>query len=47
MNAVDKSGNPVLSLAAANGHLECIEVLIENGGSVDTTANRLVGYSIL
>ena len=40
MNSVDSSGLPMLSLAAANGHLECIGVLVENGANIDAQAKR-------
>ena len=40
MSAVDGGGRPPLSLAAANGHMECIGVLVDNGADVNTQARR-------
>ena len=38
MNAMDNCGLPMLSLAASNGHLDCIGPLIEAGASVNIQA---------
>ena len=38
MNAMDNSGIPMLSLAASNGHMECIGALIEGGACVNAQA---------
>ena len=35
MNATHTSGLPMLSLAVSNGHLECIDPLVEGGASVN------------
>lgn len=35
VTALDGDGLPMLSLAAASGHLECIEVLVENSADVN------------
>lgn len=40
VNAVDGDGLPMLSLAAASGHLECVEVLVENSADVNTQTKR-------
>ena len=40
VNAVDGDGLPMLSLAAASGHLECVEVLVENSADVNAQTKR-------
>ena len=40
VNALDGDGLPMLSLAAAIGHLECIEVLVENSADVNAQTKR-------
>ena len=40
MTALDGDGLPMLSLAAASGHLECIEVLVENSADVNAQTKR-------
>lgn len=40
MNAVEEGGLPILSLAAASGHLECIGMLVENGAGVNAQTKR-------
>lgn len=45
MNAVDSDGLPVLSLAAVNGHVDCIGPLVgEGGANVNAKARRSVLY---
>ena len=38
MNAVDSCGLPMLSLAASNGHMECMGPLMEGGAKVNAQA---------
>ena len=40
VNALDGDGLPMLSLAAASGHLECIEVVVENSADVNAQTKR-------
>ena len=40
VTALDGDGLPMLSLAAASGHLECIEVLVENSADVNAQTKR-------
>ena len=40
VNAVDSSGLPMLSLAASNGHMVCLGVLIEGGAKVNAQAKK-------
>lgn len=40
MNAMEEGGLPILSLAAASGHLECIGMLVENGAGVNAQTKR-------
>jgi len=40
VNAMEEGGLPVLSLAAASGHLECISMLVDNGAGVNAQSKR-------
>ena len=50
-NSTDSSGLPLLSLAAGNGHLDCVGVLVEGGASVNaqhkTTGNTALHQAVL
>ena len=51
VNAVDNSGVPLLSLAASNGHMECIGALVEGGANVNaqakTTGNTALHEAVM
>lgn len=46
VNATEVSGVPLLSLAASNGHVESVSVLLELGATVNT-AHKLTGNTAL
>ena len=46
MNAVDSCDLPMLSLAASNGHMECLGALVEGGANVNAQS-RITGNTAL